>query len=285
MARSLQSASLSFGLVNIPVKLYTATTSKSISFHLLHQKDRSRIREQLMCIAEDKPVSRGDLLKGYEVSRGKYVTLTDQELKALEADANRNVEIQEFVPLKAVDPVYFKKAYYLGPDKDGEKPYGLLAQSMAHEGRAAIAQFVQRGKEELVMVRSVDSNKLMLHVLYYADEVRAFGVAPMGKPVSQRELVLATQLIHHLEHRTWDPTHYRDTYRERVLALIKQKQQGKTIVVPKAAPTPGKVLDLMAALKQSLPAGKAPQGKDRPAAPAPVKTPRKKTAAKRRRAA
>ena len=252
MPRALQSASLSFGLVNIPVKLYTAAHSKSVSFHLLHAKDGSRIHEQMVCQTEDKPVPRKELVKGYEVTKGKYVKITNEELDALEAEANRNVEIQEFVPVAAVDPVYFSKTYYLGPDKGGEKPYRLLAQAMSQEGRAAIAQFVQRGKEELVMVRPVKDEKLMLHILYYGDEVRALEEVPSGKAAAGRELELATQLIHQLQSKTWNPSRYHDTYRERVLALIKKKEAGEKIVAPKAGRPGGKVLDLMAALKQSL---------------------------------
>lgn len=255
MPRSLQAASLSFGLVTIPVKLHTAAHSKSVSFHLLHEKDGSRIREQMVCQAEEKPVSRDELVKGFEVSKGKYVEITDEELEALEAAANRNVEIQEFVPVKAIDPVYFHKTYYLGPDKGGDKPYRLLAQAMLQEGQAAIAQFVQRGKEELVMVRPVSEDRLMLHVLYYADEVRAFDEVPAGKGASERELRLATQLIQHLRSKHWDPRRYHDTYRARVLALITEKQKGQTRVTPKAGPRRGKVLDLMTALKQSLASG------------------------------
>ena len=255
MPRALRSASLSFGLVNIPVKLYTAARSKAVSFHLLHEKDGSRIREQMVCQAEEKPVSRDELVKGFEVSKGKYVEITDEELEALEAEANRNVEIQEFVPVKAVDPVYFHKTYYLGPDKGGDKPYRLLAQAMHQEDQAAIAQFVERGKEELVMVRPVSDEKLMLHVLYYADEVRAFVEVPAGKGATERELQLAIQLIHHLQSKTWDPSRYHDTYRERLLSLIQKKQAGEQIVRPKPARTPGKVLDLMSALKQSLASG------------------------------
>jgi DNA end-binding protein Ku len=252
MPRALQSASLAFGLVNIPVKLYTAATSQSVSFHLLHKKDQSRIHEQIVCIAEDTPVSRDELVKGYEVKKGTYVEVTEEELDALEAQVNRSVEIQEFIPIEAVDPVSFKKTYYLGPDKGGEKPYQLLAQAMQRERKGAIAQFVQRGKEELVMVRPVRENRLMLHVLYYADEVRAFEGAPSGKAASTAELNLAVQLIHQLASKTWDSAKYHDTYRERVLAFIKRKQAGEKMETPKPARAPGKVLDLMGTLKQSL---------------------------------
>ena len=252
MPRALQSASLAFGLVNIPVKLYTAATSQSVSFHLLHKKDQSRIHEQMVCIAEDTPVSRDELVKGYEVRKGTYVEVTEEELDALEAQVNRNVEIQEFIPIETVDPVSFKKTYYLGPDKGGEKPYQLLAQAMQRERKGAIAQFVQRGKEELVMVRPVRENRLMLHVLYYADEVRAFEGAPSGKAASTAELNLAVQLIHQLASKTWDSAKYHDTYRERVLAFIKKKQAGEKMAPSKPTRAPGKVLDLMGTLKQSL---------------------------------
>jgi DNA end-binding protein Ku len=252
MPRPLQSASLSFGLVNIPVKLYTAARDKSVSFHLLHEKDGSRIREQIICIEEDKPVSRKELVKGYEVSRGKYVEMTEKELDALEAEANRNVEIREFVPAAAVDPVYVKKTYYLAPDKGGAKPYALLAQAMLQDKQAAIAQLVQRGKEHVVMIRAIKGNALVLHVLYYRDEVRAFEDVPEGKAASTKELELATQLVHHLASKTWDSAKYRDTYRERVMAVIAQKERGEKIVVPKPGRAPEKVLDLTAALKRSL---------------------------------
>ena len=261
MPRPLQSASLSFGLVNIPVKLYTAARDKSVSFHLLHQKDGSRIREQIICIEEDKPVSRKDLVKGYEVRRGTYVEITDKELNALEAEANRNVEIQEFVPADAVDPVYVKKSYYLGPDKGGAKPYALLAQAMLREERAAIAQLVQRGKEHLVMIRPTKDQTLLLHVLYYRDEVRAFEAAPEGKAASTKEVELAMQLVHHLASKKWDPGKYRDAYRDRVLDLIAKKEQGKKIVASKPARGPDKVLDLTAALKRSLAASQRAEPK------------------------
>ncbi|HTK88142.1 MAG TPA: Ku protein [Nitrospiraceae bacterium] len=264
MPRALQSASLAFGLVNIPVKLYTAAASQSVSFHLLHRKDQSRIHEQMVCIAEDTPVSRDELVKGYEVKKGTYVEVTEEELDALEAQVNRSVEIQEFIPIEAVDPVSFKKTYYLGPDKGGEKPYRLLAQAMQRERKSAIAQFVQRGKEELVMVRPVRENQLMLHVLYYADEVRAFEGAPSGKAASTAELNLAVQLIHQLASKTWDSAKYHDTYRERVLAFIKKKQAGEKMAPPKPARAPGKVLDLMGTLKQSLAHAHQPRTRKNP---------------------
>lgn len=272
MPRALQSASLSFGLVTIPVKLYTAAVSKSVSFHLLHKKDLSRIHEQMICIAEDKPVARDELVKGYEVKRGRYIEVTDEDLDTLEAEVNRQVEIQEFVPLAAIDPVYFKKTYYLEPDNGGKKPYQLLAQAMNQERKAAIAQFVQRGKEELVMVRPVGQDRLMLHVLYYADEVRTFD-APAKATASDKEVELAVQLIQTLSSQTWQSSKYRDAYRERVLALIKKKETGEKVSAPKAVPSKGQVVDLMSALKQSLAASSEKRSKHRPG----VKTRRKRS--------
>jgi DNA end-binding protein Ku len=263
MARSLLTASLSFGLVNIPIRLYTAATSHAVSFHMLHQKDGSRVRQHLFCEAEDKEITRDDIVKGFEVSKGRYVELTDEELEALEAQANRSVEIQEFVNLDDVDPVYFEKTYYLGPDKGGEKPYALLAQAMKDQNRAAVAQFVIRGKESLVLVRPYADRYLAMDVMYYADEVR--DVKEVGVPavkIRDNELSLATQLIENLRAKKWEPEKYRDTYRQRVLDVIKKKQKGEEIAAPKER-EPAQVVDLMEALKRSL--GKRDGTKKEPA--------------------
>jgi DNA end-binding protein Ku len=257
MPRALQSASLSFGLVNIPVKLYTAASSKTVYFHMLHAKDRSRIRQHLFCEREDKEVSRDDIVKGYEVNKEKYVEVTDEELEAMEETANQSVEILEFVPLDAVDPVFFEKTYYLGPDKGGEKPYRLLAEAMKQHNRGAVAKFVMRGKENLVMVRPYNEDHLVLNALYYADEVRDIQEIAVPKgPVRESELKLAEQLLKNLSTEKWQPEKYRDTYRERVLDLIRKKQAGEEIVAPKTA-AKGEVLDLMAALKKSLQRGES----------------------------
>ena len=252
MARSLQTASLSFGLVNIPIRLYTAATSHAVSFHMLHQKDGSRVRQHLFCEAEDKEITRDDIVKGFEVSKGHYVQLTDEELEAVEAQANRSVEIQEFVNLDDVDPVYFEKTYYLGPDKGGEKPYALLAQALRDRNQAAVAQFVMRGKENLVLVRPYADGYLAMDVMYYADEVRSIKEveAPSVK-IREGELKLALQLIENLSVKKWQPEKYRDSYRERVMDVIKKKQKGEEIAVPKRR-EPAQVVDLMEALKRSL---------------------------------
>jgi DNA end-binding protein Ku len=276
MARSLQSASLSFGLVNIPVKLYTAASSKSVAFHMLHEKDGSRIRNHLFCEAENKQVSRDEVVKGYEVTKGRYVEVTDEELTAMEEAANHNVEILEFVPLGAVDPVYFQKTYYLGPDKGGEKPYRLLVEAMKQQNRGAVAKFVMRGKETLVMVRPYNGDHLALNALYYADEVRDVREidAPKGQ-IRDGELKLAQQLLENLSSDKWDPEKYQDTYRERVLELIRKKEKGQAVVAPERART-GEVLDLMSALKRSL--------ENRDGRKAPAKAVRRKETHRKRKA-
>jgi len=252
MARSLQTASLSFGLVNIPIRIYTAATSQAVSFHMLHQKDGSRVRQHLFCEAEDKEISRDDIVKGFEVSKGHYVELTDEELEAVEAHANRSVEIQEFVDLEDIDPVYFEKTYYLGPNKGGEKPYALLAQALKDRSQAAVAQFVMRGKENLVLVRPYADGYLAMDVMYYADEVRDIREVEIPEvKIREGELKLALQLIDNLSTKKWDPDKYRDTYRERVMNVIKKKQKGEEIAVPKERET-AQVVDLMEALKRSL---------------------------------
>jgi len=279
MPRALQSVSLSFGLVTIPVKLYSAASSKSVSFHMLHQKDGSRIKQHLYCQAEEKEVSRDEIIKGYEVSNGHYVEIRDEELEALEETANRNVEIHEFVPLDVIDPVYFEKTYYLGPDKGGDKPYRLLVETMRQRNCGAIAKFVMRGKENLVLVRPVDDQHLVLDVLYYADEVKNLADIDVPKiPLREGELKLADQLVDSLFHKTWEPEKYHDTYREKVLALIQTKAEGHEVVAPPKAADTGGVLDLMDALKQSLArSGKAEKEK-RPAKVGRKESPRMRKA-------
>ena len=265
MPHALQSASLSFGLVNIPVRLYPATSSKSVSFHLLHKTDGSRVKQQFYCPADKKTVSRTELVKGYETKKNEYVELSDEELKAMEEAANRSVDIQEFVPLAAVDPVYFEKTYYLGPDKGGEKPYRLFSSAMRKQNRVAVAKFVMRGKENLVLIRPTsDGTRLILDVLYYADEVRNIqDIETPASKIKDREIGLAERLITELSNEKWQPEKYRDTYRERILELIKMKQQGEAIVSPPFSKRGAEVVDLMDALKRSLGQGRQSRPKKR----------------------
>ncbi|HEY2989865.1 MAG TPA: Ku protein [Candidatus Binatia bacterium] len=281
-AHSLGSGTISFGLVSIPVKLYTAASSKNVAFNLLHAKCGSRIKQQTFCPKCNEVVDRNALVRGYEFSKDQYVQLSEEELKALEQDDSKSIDIAEFVPLPKVDPIHFEKTYYLGPDKGGEKAYRLLAEAMAKSGRVALAKFVMRGKESLVLIRSAQDG-LMLHTMYYTDEIRNFGEIDKGQSAKVRdgELDLALNLIEQLSNDEFNPDQYRDDYRGRVLELVEQKVAGKEIT--KAAPQPqrGQVIDLMAALKESL-AKRVPQQKKAAKARRAEAVPAKKTRAGRK---
>jgi DNA end-binding protein Ku len=250
---SIGSGTISFGLVSIPVKLYSAASSQSVSFNLLHAKCGSRIRQQRFCPVCNEVVERDALIKGYEFAKDQYVKIDDEELKALEGEASKAIEIAEFVPLSKVDPIYFEKTYYLGPDKGGEKPYRLLADAMAQAGRVALAKFVMRGKENLVLVRSAQ-NGLMLHTMYFADEVRNFTDIEKGESakISGAETSLALRLIEELSAEEFKPEQYADEYRQRVLDLVSSKAAGKEITIAAPQAPRAEVIDLVAALKESL---------------------------------
>jgi DNA end-binding protein Ku len=286
---SLGSGTISFGLVSIPVKLYTAASSGGVSFNLLHAKCGSRIKQQTFCPVCNEVVERNSLVKGYEFQKDQYVRFTDEELKALEGESSKVIDIAEFVPLATVDPIYFEKTYYLGPDKGGEKPYRLLADAMAKSDKVALATFVMRGKESLVLVRPAQDG-LMLHTMYFADEVRDFGEIEKGKSVKLREgeLGLAERLIGELSHDEFKPEQYQDAYRNRVLELASSKVEGKEITAVEPEAQRAQVIDLMDALKQSLAkrAGAAPSSPaDRAASTAkkpPAKAPRRAAAPDRK---
>lgn len=252
-ARAIGSATVSFGLVSIPVRLYVATHSEQLSFNQLHAECRSRIRQQTWCPRCERVVERRELTKGYEVAKDQYVLFADDELKAIEAAASSSIDIHEFVPLDQVDPVYFENTHYLGPDKGGEKAYQLLAEAMRETGMVALAQHVSRGKEHLVLIRPLGDG-LAQHVLYYADEVRAFDEVDKGAPVAVKpaEAQLARKLIEQLTAERFDPEQYHDHYRERLREVIERKIAGEEVAIPEAAPERGQVIDLMEALKQSL---------------------------------
>jgi DNA end-binding protein Ku len=251
--RSIGSGTISFGLVSIPVKLYPAASSQSISFNLLHAKCGNRIRQQRFCPVCNEVVEREGLVKGYEFAKDQYVRITDEELDALEGEASQAIEIAEFVPLSQVDPVYFEKSYYLGPDKGGEKPYRLLADAMTQAGKVALAKFVMRGRENLVLVRSAQ-NGLMLHAMYFADEVRNFDEISKGESakISGAETNLALRLIDELSNEQFNPEQYEDAYRQRVLELVNSKAEGKEITIAEPQVQRAQVIDLMEALKESL---------------------------------
>ena len=253
-ARPIATASISFGLVSIPVKLFSAANAQAgVSFNLLHGKCGSRVKQQYICPKEDNVVvPREDLRKGYEFSKDQYVLFTDEELKALEEQATQMVEVTEFVPVSEIDPVYFDKAYYLAPDKGGSKAYWLLAEAMRATGRVALAKYAARGKQYLVMLRPVEKG-LVLQQLLYADEVRP--IADVGlepETVKDAELKLATMLVDQSSSDTFRPEAYEDEVKKRIQEQLNRKiETGEEI---SAAPRPktGEVIDLMEALRKSL---------------------------------
>ena len=252
-ARSISTASLTFGLVSIPVRLFPATSSKSVRFNLLHDKDKSRIQEKIFCPVEEKIVDRSELVRGYEIEKGRYVTFTDEELKKLEAQADRAIEIAEFIPVTEVDPVYFENSYLLGCEPTSAKAYHLLKEAMTKAGRVGLAKFTMRGKERLVLIRPHDDG-LMLHTMYYEDEIRTFKEIDHGAdaPVKDSELSLAQRLLADLTQKKFEPSKYKDNYRERVIAAAEQKMAGQEIAEPTPEAHRGNVIDLMSALKASL---------------------------------
>jgi DNA end-binding protein Ku len=251
---AIGSGTISFGLVSIPIKLYAATASGSVSFNLLHAKCGSRIRQQQFCPQCNAVVDRAELVRAYEFAKEQYVRVSDEELKALEGEASQAIDIAEFVPLDKVDPIFFERTYYLGPDKGGEKPYRLLADAMARSEQVAVARFVMRGKENVVLVRAAQGG-LMLHTMYFADEVRNFGEIDKGQSakIKDNEIELALQLINGLASDDFKPEQYRDEYRQRVIELVESKVAGKEITTaPTPTPKSSQVIDLAEALRQSL---------------------------------
>jgi DNA end-binding protein Ku len=280
-ARSIASLSLSFGLVSIPVKVYSATeTSASVSFNLLHTCG-SRLKQQYVCIKEGVTVERADMIKGYEFDKDRYVTFTPAELKALEESARHTIDIISFIPLSAVDPIYYDKAYYLVPDKRGGKPYGLLIEAMRESGRCALARWVWKGKQYVVQVRP-GADGLILQQLLYADEVRSMKELEVEKvEVTKPELQLALQLIDQISAESYEAAEYKDEEKQRVLAAIDEKIAGKDIVVndAQAEPAGGQIIDLTEALRASL---RKPAGKAAPATSAPAQDePKERKPAKR----
>jgi DNA end-binding protein Ku len=239
--------------VSIPVRLYTATSPGGVSFNLLHATCGSRIRQQTFCPTCNTVVERSELVKGYEFTRDQYVRVTDAELKALEGEASQVIDIAEFVPLAQVDPIYFEKTYYLGADKGGDKAYRLLADALDRSQRVALATFVMRGKESLVLIRAAQGG-LMLHTMFFADEVRSFGEIDKGASarIKDGELDLALQLVSGLASDAFAPERYSDQYRQRVLDLINRKVEGQEVTAAAPAPPRAHVIDLMEALKESL---------------------------------
>jgi DNA end-binding protein Ku len=253
-ARSITTLSLSFGLVSIPVKLYSATESDTaIKFNML-APDGSRVEQQYVSKATGKKVERADMQKGYEFDTGRYVVFTKDELKALDESPSHLVEILAFVPEKEVDPIYYDKAYFIAPDKRGGKPYSLLRRAMEQSHRCALASWSFKGKTHIVQIRPTKGG-LVFQVLLWGDEVRSIADLHIeDEPISDAELQLALKIIEQGEADTYDPSQYEDEEKKRVLAAIDAKIAGKQIVVPKeeAEASGGQVIDLMEALRASL---------------------------------
>ncbi len=281
----MASGTISFGLVAIPVRLYaTGESSQTVRFSMVHEKCGTKVKYRYYCPTDDELVERDEIVKGYEFAKGQFVLFSEDELKALMPEATHAIEISEFVPLEKVDPIFFEKSYYLGPDKGGAKPYRLLAETMASTGRAALARYAARGKDYLVMLRPFESG-LIMQQLRYAVDVRPFAEVPIEEAkVTKAELDLARQLVDQGASDEFDPNVYTDEARGRIWELIEGKVQGEEIVAaPEEAPK-AQIIDLMEALKASL--GGADEKTERKPPKRATRRPaaKKKTAAKRTRA-
>jgi len=265
MARSIWSGAISFGLVNVPVKLYSAVSPKTVRFHQLHEADGARIRQKRVCSADGEEVAYDEIVKGYEIGPDRYVIVTPDELEALDPEATRTIDIEDFVDLADIDPIYFDHPYYLAPNTGAAKSYRLLLDAMEAAGKVGIARVVLRSKQQLCAIRPSDG-VLVMSTMNYGDEVNSPDSldeldAAAEVAANERELKMAGQLIASLA-TEWDPGRYRDEYRERVLGLVERKAAGEEIAVAPAAEEPKAVPDLMAALEASLAAVKADGGED-----------------------
>lgn len=252
-ARAIGSASISFGLVSVPVKMYSAAdTTSSVSFHWIHKDCGSRLKMKYVCAQEGIEVERDEMVKGYEFAKNQYVLFSPEELKALEAKSDSAIEIVEFVPEDQVDPVYLEKSYYLGPDKGGDRAYRLLGRAMRETGLSALGRYNARGKQYLVLLTPLHDG-IVMHQLHYADEVRAFSEVPIPEgEVKKDELKLAVQLIEQIKSDEFEPDQYEDEVRRRVLDLIEKKIAGEDITEAPAEAPQTQIIDLMQALKASI---------------------------------
>ena len=273
MPRAIWSGAISFGLVNVPIKLFTATSPKDVRFHQLHDKDGARIQQKRVCSKDGEEVPMEHIVKGYEVSRDKYVLITPEELDALDPKASRTIHILDFVDLEEIDPVYFDSTYYMVPEKGAGKAYALLLEAMRKSKKVAIARVVLRQKQHLVALRPL-RNALSMETMLYADEVvspETLDGLPEDVEVTDRELAVAQQLIDSLAD-DFKPERYRDDYRERVLEMIERKAEGQEMVIAEEEEEQAPVVDLMAALEASLAAAKtrreAEPEEEKPAKPA-----------------
>jgi len=286
-ARAIGTSTIAFGLVSLPVKIYsTGESSRKISFNMIWKERGVRVRQQYIDPADGAVVPKDEIVKGYEFAKDQYVLFTPEELEVVEAPKSDEIEIVSFVPADTVDRIYFNKAYYLGPDKGGARAYRLLAAALSQTGRVAIAKHATRGKQYIVMIRPHEQG-LLMEQLYYADEIRSFEEVPLEEgEVNSAELALAIQLVDQAASEAFDPTQFHDEVRDKTLELIEQKVAGKEITAAPVEESKTKIIDLMAALKASIEAeeggrkpaaraGKKAKGAEKPAA---KKSTRKKAA-------
>lgn len=264
MPRSIWSGSISFGLVNIPIKLVTAVDSKGVSFRQIRRSDSSRIRYRKVAEVDEEEVANDEIVKGYEVAPDQYIVVEPEELKSLDPKKSRTIDIMDFVDLADIDPIYYDSSYYLVPQDTAAKPYLLLHEAMVESGKAAVAHFVMRSKEYLVVIRPLD-DALAVSTLTYDDEVvKTSGLELPDRDdleVADAEVKMAEQLIESMT-TEWEPSRYTDTYRQKVLDLIEAKAEGQDLAVPPEVEDGAEVVDLMAALEQSLQAAKDSRGDD-----------------------
>ncbi len=281
-ARAYASGTVSFGLVSIPIKLYsTGEASTGVHLNWLHKKCGTRLKQQYVCPLDNEVVGKDEMVKGFEYTKGQYVLFTEDELKALVPEPTNAIDIAEFIPLDKIDPIYFEKTYYLGPDKGGDRPYLLLSQAMRDTGRAAIARYRARGKDYLVLLRPFE-NGVVMQQLRYADEIRSFSEVPLGHAeVKPAELNLAKMLIDQIATDTFKPEQYEDDVRMKTRALIDKKVEGEEITAPVEEAPKAQIIDLMAALKASLAGsgggakGEPAKAERKPAKPSPRKPAKK----------
>ena len=251
--RAISSATISFGLVSIPVKMFSShESSTTIRFNQIHNKDGSRLKQQMISAKTGEPVPKDEIVKGYEFAKGQYVLFSPEELKAIEEDTTHTIDIAEFVPSNKVDRIYLEKIYFLGPDKGGARAYRLLSQALKKSGKAALAKYAARGKQYLVLVRPMEDG-LVMEQMHYADEIRSFDEVPIDEAkVKPDELKLALQLIEQAASDEFDPSRYHDEVRARILDLIERKVEGEDITVTPTEEPEHKIIDMMEALKASI---------------------------------
>ncbi|MGE0443042.1 MAG: Ku protein [Gemmatimonadales bacterium] len=253
-ARTIGTATISFGLVSVPINIFSTAESKaSVSFNMLHKKCNTRLKQQYVCPKDEEVVPNDERVKGYEFAKDQYVVFTPEEIKALDEKATNTIDIDAFVPLAKVDRLYVEKVYYLGPDKGGDRAYKLLSQALGDTGRAALGQYSARGRQYLVLLRPMENGVIVMEQLHYQDELKPADEVPLGEAeVKPMELTLAKQLIEQGATDEFHPEKYHDKVRERVMEAINKKVEGQEITAEPSQDGGGKIIDLMEALKASL---------------------------------